>query len=102
MGDERRKNREYFFVNSDKERIEGYYDMEKNRIRFTKGYSQLEDGETYRILSRCGTELKVKVDMYKKWMHVLGVYEDGKFIPGKRVNKPNDKTRLELICFEEE
>ena len=101
MGDERGKNRQYFFVNSDKERIEGYYDMAKNIIRFTKGYGHLEDGETYRILSRCGIEVRVKVDLYRRWMHVLGVYEEGRFIPGKRVNKPNDKAPLELICFEE-
>lgn len=101
MGDERDKNRRYFLVNSDKERIEGYYDKVKNLIRITDGYRQLEDGETYRLLSRCGIEVKVKVDMYRRWMHVLGVYEEGRFIPGKRAEKSNDNARLELICFEE-
>jgi hypothetical protein len=87
-------------VNSDKERIEGYYDMEKNRIHITKGSKELRDRQRYRILSKCGIEVKVQVDLYWKRMKVLGVYENGKFIPGKRVNKHNDKILLELICFE--
>lgn len=94
------KTTEFFKIESDKGIVNGYYDMINNRIHLTDGYGNLEDGKRYKVISRCGKEIEVKVDMNKRHMKVLGVYEQGKFIPKKRVNEPDHKRTLELVCFE--
>jgi len=95
-----RKDWESFVVNSDSVRISGYYDKVNNRIYIREGWQQLEDGARYRILSRCGIEVKVKVDKYKKRMKVLGQYIEGRFKKGATVDEVNNKRTLDLVCME--
>lgn len=91
---------EFFELEADNDIVNGYYDMLNNRIHLTNGYNHLNDGSTYKIISRCGKKFKVEVDLNKRYMKVLGVYEQGKFIPKKRANEPNNKLTLDLVCLE--